>query len=68
MFGYQNDDDDTENIDMNNPHVRMIAVAPAAELSGETIAVALDHNGIVVDTCPISFQSRFNANRLNGVS
>lgn len=66
-FGYENDDEETENIDGNNPHVRLISVAPAAEFSGETVAVALDQNGLVVDTCPISFQFRFGSARLNGV-
>jgi hypothetical protein len=63
-FGYLlNDSDEQENIEANNPQVRVIAIAPSVEFSAETIAVALDHNGLVVDTCPISFQTRSNGVR-----
>ncbi|KAI6213562.1 SH2 domain-containing protein [Aphelenchoides besseyi] len=66
-IAYYSNEDGAEDIEANNPQVRVIALAPSAEFSGETTAIALDHNGMVSDTCPVSFRTRFDQ-RTNGNS
>ncbi|KAI6199791.1 Suppressor of Ty 6-like protein [Aphelenchoides besseyi] len=66
-IAYYSNEDGPEDIEANNPQVRVIALAPSAEFSGETTAIALDHNGMVSDTCPVSFRTRFDQ-RANGNS
>ncbi|KAI6241999.1 Suppressor of Ty 6-like protein [Aphelenchoides fujianensis] len=59
-IAYYSNEDGAEDINANNPQVRVISIVPAADFNGETMAIALDHNGMVYDTCPITFRNRFD--------
>ncbi|CAD5232952.1 unnamed protein product [Bursaphelenchus xylophilus] len=54
---------DSEN--KNFPPARIVAIAPTAEFSGESQAVALDENGVVLDHCPVTFHSKFRDQGVN---
>ncbi|CAD5223704.1 unnamed protein product [Bursaphelenchus okinawaensis] len=59
---YDHDDDEERE---HTRDVRIVCIAPTAEFSGESQAVCLDENGLMVDHCPVTFHSKFRNEGVN---